>query len=104
MLICRKQTSRAPEKLVDHDEIIRPEKPGNPWREASAQAVSRAQLLDRGGRTSDLWCAAAYGPESTPIAGLEGSCMRRECSKACRSGFPRKPAARFPLWSSGIQG
>ena len=88
------------ERLLDLDGIIRPEKPGSPWREASAQAVSRAQPLDRGDRKNDLLRAAAYEPESTPIAGPEGSRMRRGCSKVRRSGFPRKPAARFPPWSS----
>ena len=84
-------------------DIIRPEKPKSPWREVHAQVVSRAQLLDRGDRKNDLRSAAACESESTPIAGLEGSRMRRGSSKVRRSAFPRKPAARFRPSSSESQ-
>ena len=86
-------------RLLNLDDIIRPEKPESPWREASGQTVARARLLDRGGRKNDLRRAAAYDPESTPIAGLEGSRTTQACPKVGRSGPPRRPAARFPPWS-----
>jgi hypothetical protein len=41
-------------RLLDFDDITRPEKPESLWREASARTVARARLLDRDGRKNDL--------------------------------------------------